>query len=325
MKNRVTEILRIKYPVVQASMAWITDAKMAAAVSNAGGMGVLGPNAGQKTVTTDPSETAERMRREIHKIRELTDKPFAVQYILPIPQFEMTRIFGEPIFKILIEEKIKYVLASGYTIPDEIKKLKDHGFTVIFRELEPTVTAAVEAEKAGVDIFIATGYGEGGAMPTRRISTMTIVPLIADAVKIPILAAGGIVDSRQVRASLDLGAEGVYVGTLFVASKECPASDVCKNDIVDTKSEDLVEYLGTPTYWRGTPRGLSLELQKMTEDGATREEITKRMSDIGALKTGMLEGDLENGINSVSDAVGAIKSIRSCKEIIENLMKGVKF
>lgn len=228
------------------------------------GMGVLGPNAGQDTLTTDPVETAIRMRNEIKKTRALTDKPFAVQYFIPMQ--------GDP-----------------------------YGFS--------TVESAKNIEAAGADIIIATGYDEGGGVPSHAIGTMTIVPLIADAVKIPVLAAGGIVDNRGVKASLILGAEGVYVGTLFITSLECPASDECKQDIVNAKTEDLIEIGKIPT-WRCTPHKLSLELHAMEQKGVTKEEINTKLSN-GSLRLGMREGDLDAGIVSVSNAVGLIKNIKS--------------
>ncbi|MDR3597648.1 nitronate monooxygenase [Clostridium sp.] len=322
-KNRVTEILKIKYPVIQASMSWITSAELAAAVSNAGGMGVLGPNAGQTTLTTDPMETAERMRREIRKTKELTDKPFAVQYFIPFqgdPQG-----FSSKVLQVIREEDIKYLLVLGMGLGnevEEVKNLKNEGFTIIYRDLNPTIESAKNIEAAGADIIIATGYDEGGGLPAHAIGTMAIVPLIADAVNIPVLAAGGIVDSRGVKASMILGAEGVYIGTRFIASKECPASDLCKQDIINAKTVDLVEFKAMPT-WRCTPHELSLELYKMDQNGATREEINARMGDVGGIRVGMLEGNLDNGINSVSNAIELIKDIKSCSEIIEALMGDV--
>jgi Dioxygenases related to 2-nitropropane dioxygenase len=323
-KNRVTEILNIQYPVVQASMSWLTSTELAAAVSNAGGMGVLGPNAGQTTLTTDPVETAERMRREIRKTKELTDKPFAVQYFIPFqgdPQG-----FSSKVLQVIREEGIKYLLVLGMGLGkevEEVKNLKNEGFTIIYRDLNPTVESAKNIEAAGADIIIATGYDEGGGVPSHAIGTMTIVPLIADAVKIPILAAGGIVDNRGVKASLILGAEGVYVGTLFITSKECPASDNCKQDILNAKTEDLIEVKAIPT-WRCTPHKFALELYNMEQNGATKEEINTRLGD-GGLRIGMREGNLDAGITSVSNAVGLIKSIKSCKEIVEDLMKDVAY
>jgi len=324
-KNRVTEILNIKYPVVQASMSWLTSAELAAAVSNAGGMGILGPNAGQTTLTADPVETAERMRREIQKTKIFTGKPFAVQYMIPFkgdPQG-----FSSKVIQVIREEKIKYLLVLGMGLgneAEEVRNLKKEEFIVIYRDLNPSVESAKDIEAAGADIIIATGYDEGGRLPSYAIGTMTIVPLIADAVNIPVLAAGGIVDNRGVKASMILGAEGVYVGTLFVTSKECPASDICKQDIINAKTKDLIVLKIMPT-WRYTPHKLSLELYNMEKSGATKKEIGKMTPDAGGIRIGMLEGNLDDGVNAVSNAVEFIKNIRSCKEIVENLMKDVVY
>lgn len=322
IKNRITEILNIKYPVIQASMSWITSAELVAAVSNAGGMGILGPNAGSTTLTTDPVETAERMRDEIIKTKNLTDKPFAVQYFIPAPGD--TYGFSSKILEVIREEKIKYLLVLGMGFGnevEEVKKLKKEGFIVIYRDLNPSVESAKNIEGAGADIIIATGYDEGGGLPSHSIGTMTIVPLIADAVNIPVLAAGGIVDNRGVKASMILGAEGVYIGTRFIASKECRASDVCKQDIVNSKTTDLIEIKAIPT-WRCTPHNLSLELYEMGQKGATPAEINEKLGS-GGIRIGMLEGDLINGINTVSSSIELIKDILSCQEIIEELVKDI--
>ena len=290
--------------------------------SNAGGMGILGPNAGQTTLTTDPVETAERMRREIIKTKKLTDKPFAVQYFIPAQDDPYG--FSSKILQVIREEKIKYLLVLGMGLGnevEEVKNLKKEGFTIIYRDLNPSVESAKNIEAAGADIIIATGYDEGGGLPSHSIGTMTIVPLIADAVNIPVLAAGGIVDNRGVKASMILGAEGVYIGTRFIASKECTASDICKQDIVNSKTTDLVEVKAIPT-WRCTSHKLALELHAMEQNGATTSEINEKLGS-GGIRIGMLEGDLDNGINTVSNAIELIKDIPSCKEIIEELMKDI--
>ena len=322
IKNRVTEILNIKYPIIQASMSWLTSAELAAAVSNAGGMGILGPNAGQTTLTADPMETAERMRREIIKTKELTDKPFAVQYFIPM-QGDPSG-FSSKVLQVIREEKIKYLLVLGMGLGnevEEVKNLKKEGFTVIYRDLNPSIESAKNIEAAGADIIIATGYDEGGGLPSPSIGTMAIVQLIADAVNIPVLAAGGIVNNRAVKASMILGAEGVYIGTRFIASKECRASDLCKQDIVNSKTTDLIEIKAAST-WRSISHKLALELNSMQQNGATASEINTELGN-GAIRVGMLEGDLDNGINTVSNAIELINDIPSCKEIIEALMKDI--
>lgn len=171
--NRICNILGIKYPIVQAAMSWITDAKMIAAVSNAGGMGVLGPNAGQKVVVHDPIETGERMRDEIQKIKALTDNPFAVNIILPNEGLEHKDLYSQSILKVAFEEDVKYFVSVGQVNKKIFKEIKDHGCILIHRELNPTPEAAKMAEEAGADIIIATGYDEGGVIPQRPIGTFS--------------------------------------------------------------------------------------------------------------------------------------------------------
>ncbi|WP_405152289.1 NAD(P)H-dependent flavin oxidoreductase [Paenibacillus sp. FSL K6-0108] len=160
--NRVTEILGIDLPVIQAPMSWVTSGELVAAVSNAGGMGTLGPNAGQTTVASNAIETAERLRNEIRKTRKLTDKPFGVNYILtPVGAGE--KPYSTAILNVLIEEKVKVVFTVGGSNPSEVKKLKELGFTVVYRELTPSIEGAKAAEQAGADIIVATGFDEGGS------------------------------------------------------------------------------------------------------------------------------------------------------------------
>lgn len=207
-KNRITEILGIKYPIIQGPMAWLTDAKLVAAVSNAGGLGILGPSAGQTTMTPSPQETMERMREEIRKTRELTDKPFGVVIIVDVDMK-----FTNPLLDMIIEEKVPVALVNGVAGMDfesTFKRLKNAGIKIVFRG-EPTVENARTIEKLGADVFVATGFDEGGMLPGGQIGTFSIVPLIVDSVKnIPVMAAGGISDIRGVRAAFALGAEGVF-------------------------------------------------------------------------------------------------------------------
>ena len=323
-KNRVCEILNIKYPIVQAAMAWLTDAKLVSAVSNAGGMGVLAANAGYNTLTTDPVETAERMRKVIRQTRELTDKPFAINIQL-MPEGAPDP-FTPEILKVVYEEDVKYILALGMSPLNEkmMKEFKDRGRIIIYRDLDPTVEGAKKAEACGADIIIATGFDEGGGIPARQISAMSMIPMIADAVSVPVLGAGGIVDVRGVRAAFALGAEGVYMGTRFVASTECPASDVCKQDVINSTADDLVIFRGLPNYWRSTRHKLAMELLKMSDEGVPAAEINKKMGSAGSIRIGMLNGDLDNGINSLNTAIDLIKEVKSCAEIIDEVMVDFK-
>lgn len=315
--NRICNILGIEYPIIQGAMSWITDAKMVAAVSNAGGMGVLGPNAGQKDVETDPVKTAERMREEIQKIRILTDKPFAVNIILPAEGKEDEDPYSKAILKTAFEEKVKCFVSVGEVNRNIFKQIKDQGAILVHRELNPTSTSAKIAESAGADIIIATGYDEGGVIPQRQVGTFSIVPVISDAVNIPVIAAGGINDIRGVRAAFSLGAEGVYVGTRFIVSEECPASDMTKKDIIASRGTDLILVSSTQ---RSTPRKSAIEFEKMFNSGLSSNEVNGKISKNGGIRAGMLEGKIDTGIVSVNTAIDLITSVKKCEDIVKELM-----
>ncbi|NQX43759.1 nitronate monooxygenase [Paenibacillus tritici] len=313
--NRITDILGIKYPIIQAPMSWVTSAELVAAVSNAGGMGTLGPNAGHHTVANGPEDSAERLRTEIRKTKALTDKPFGVNYFPPAVDAGANP-YGEAQLKVLMEEEVQVLVVVGEANEKDMKRLKGLGFTVVFRELHPTVMGAKKAEGAGADIIVATGFDEGGSTPDIPVGTMTVVPMIVDAVKIPVMATGGITDKRGVNAAFALGAEGVYLGTRFIASVESPAHENAKQDIVKHGTEDLVLLrTGYGGYWRATPHSAALEAHKLKD-----HEVDSTYSRIGNLKTAMLDGQLEEGINTVSSGIQFIQEITTCEEIINELM-----
>lgn len=315
--NRVTEVLGIKYPIIQAPMSWVTSAELVAAVSNAGGMGVLGPHAGQNINSNDPEEIGERLRKEIQKTKQLTNKPFGVNYLL-VEDSQEDHPTTNQILKVCIEENVKVIVAVGFPNEQGIKKLKELGFTVIFRDTNPTVTGAKAAEAAGADIIVATGFEAGGVAPSNQVGTMTIVPLIVDAVSIPVMATGGIVDKRTVNAAFALGAEGVYLGTRFIVTKESPASEVSKQDIIKHGSEDLILIKTTfGSFLRSTPHTLALQTKKLASEGGSAEIRGQ------AFKLGMLDGKLDEGIINVSSSIDHIKEIKTCKEIVNELMEDI--
>ncbi len=205
MTNRVAQILKIDKPIIQGPLLWLTDAKLVAAVSNAGGLGVLGFNAGQTTVTRSLEETMDRARNEIHKTRQLTDKPFGLNLSM---SNDPNDTFFEPTLQLMIDEHVPVAVCAGDLNADQVAEIKRAGITVVFRPLTPTVEITKQAEAAGVDIFVATGFDEGGTVPTKVIGTLSVVPMIADATKdMPVMAAGGIVDSRTAKAVFALGAK----------------------------------------------------------------------------------------------------------------------
>ncbi|MCI5724636.1 nitronate monooxygenase [Fusobacterium sp.] len=319
MKNRITERLGIKYPIIQGPMAWLTDAKLVAAVSNAGGLGILGPSAGQTTSTPSPEETMERMRAEIKKTRALTDKPFGVVILV-----DTDMRFTEPLLEMIIEEKVAVALVnglSGMDYTDTFKKLKNAGIKIVFRPLDPTIENAKMAERLGADVYVATGFDEGGTLPGAQIGTLSIVPLIVDAVKdIPVMAAGGIGDIRGVRAAFALGAEGVFLGTRFLATEEARTAQNIKELMVKTNAEDLHIFRTLPYFYRSIPTKLSAELVEMDKNGASREELAIKQGGGRNMKAGMLDGDLENGYISVGLGVSFIKEISPVEKVIKELM-----
>lgn len=319
MNNRICEILGIDKPVIQSPMVWLTDAKLAAAVSNAGGLGSLGPNAGQTVVTRDPVETAERMRQVIREVRKLTDKPFSVNVL---PAEGVDDIFTPPMLKIIYEEKVPVVTFVGEVNVDMFREFHERGIKIVYRALNPSPENTKAAEDAGADIIVATGFDEGGTLPNMILGTFAIVPLIVDAVDhTPIMAAGGIVDNRTFNAAIALGAEGVYCGTAFLMSKESRMADNVKQAVLKSSARDLMFFRTIPAYYRSLPGNLARELVAMDKAGASNEELGKKMGGFANLRVGMLEGDMDNGYVSVGNGISFIHEIRSVREIIDAMTK----
>ncbi|AIQ48662.1 diguanylate cyclase [Paenibacillus sp. FSL R7-0273] len=322
MKNRVADILGIEKPILQGPMSWITNAEFVAAVSNAGGLGILGPNAGQTTITTSPEETAERMRREIRKTKELTDKPFGTTLIVG---GDLT--YTWPILEIVIAEGVKVVLLNGVegTLTEKIiTPLKEAGIKIVYRPLNPTFEDAKAAQAKGVDVYVVTGFDEGGTLPSSAIGTFTITPMIVDVLDIPVIAAGGIGDARGVASAFALGAEGVFLGSRFIPTVECPAAQSVKQMIVDSTAADLLFYRTLPAYYRSLPTPFAEKLMAMDKQGASREEISRFEGGSSALRIGMLEGNGEGGIISVGTGITSIKKIQTVQEVVEELAAGIK-
>ena len=322
--NRVCKILKIKKPVIQGPMFWLTDAKLVAAVSEAGGLGVLGPHAGQNSLPKDDVERAERMRKEIKKVKELTSKPFGINVLLSEKKPD-TQL--QHMLKVLYEEKVPVAVVVHFgpdAAEDLIKELKAHGVTVVIRYISITPDLAKKAEKVGADIIVATGMDEGGTLPSHNIGTFSIVPLIVDSVKIPVMAAGGITDRRTFNAAFALGAEGVFCGTLFLASEEARTAQNVKEMMVKTNATDIHFFRTSPYYYRSIPTPLSEKLVKMDNELKTREDIANEMHPMRNMKFGMLDGKVDVGYVSVGLGVSMIHSIRSCKEIIDDITHDFK-
>lgn len=320
MKNRITDLLGIEYPIISAAMTWVTSAEFVAAVSNAGGMGVLGPNAGQTEKATSAEDMAERLTQEIRKVKALTNKPFAVNYIFPMGGATEDR-FTNAVFDVLVKEEVKIVIAIGLQVVErELKRLKEQDITVVYRDLSPTVEKLAEAEKSGVDALIVTGYEAGGHMSDYKISTLSLVPQITSLVKIPVLAAGGIIDGQGAKAALSMGAEGLYMGTRFIVTKENPASIETKKAIIKVKSEEFIEFKSGAGHLRTIPTEAGIKALELINQGKPAEAY-KYYGE--GFKTGMLDGDLINGTISVSEAAGGIHQVLTCQEVIDEIVKSI--
>jgi NAD(P)H-dependent flavin oxidoreductase YrpB (nitropropane dioxygenase family) len=344
MRTRLTELLGIRYPIVQASMAWITDAVLAAAVSEAGGLGTIGPNAGCTTVTRDVGETGERLRGQIRKCQELTDKPFAVNFVVGVVGWD--RDYSDRCLEVGVEEKVPVAVVSQGSPLVYTRRLKEAGVKVI--HVGSTVRHAKKAEEAGVDAVIVSGTEGGGHSGFDQMTTLCLVPQAAEAVRIPVIA-GGIVDARGLVAALALGAEGVYMGTRFMATAECPTHPKVKQAILDAVDTSTMAIRhGSPVARndesrgdrgfveerRGSIRlllndfarrvlarqGGSLSFEEIIAATGSPEENPESNRTIAAF----LQGNLERNTITASQASGLIHDVPTCRGLIERVIAEAK-
>lgn len=308
---KVNEILGTTYPIIQAPMNWVTSAELVAAVSNAGGLGILGPNAGQRQGYS-PEVTYEKFREEIQKTKSLTSKNFGVNILLPMNPF------SDALLRAAMDEGVNYFAIVGDIDTAVFKTVKDYGGVIIYRPLEATSAVMKEAERLGADVLVATGYDEGGVIPMQHIGTFSVVPAMVDAVSIPVLAAGGINDRRGVQAAYALGASGVYMGTRFLMTQESPMAQAVKERVVASNNEDV---LLVAQQQRSINTPLAIELAAKYVDQASSNQNMELIRQHGGLRAGMLEGDLENGTVSVNTGIEIIKDIPTVQELIHSLMK----
>lgn len=295
-------MLGIKYPVIQGGMAWVADASLAAAVSNAGGLGLI------SSINTD----TEAVREEIRKCRELTDKPFGVNIMLQAPNA------GE-IAQMVVDEGVK-ILTTGAGSPVQYMPMwKEAGIKVI--PVIPSVALAVKMQQAGADAVVAEGAESGGHVG--ELHTMPLVPQVVDSLDIPVIAAGGICDGRGAAAAFMLGADAVQVGTRFLCAEECNVHPEYKDRIL--KATDIStmltgKALGHPVRSLKTP--FSKSLAKMESDpSVTQEDILAFGS--GALKKAVREGD-RNGSYMAGECAGMVKKIEPAKTIVEDIILGAE-
>jgi len=231
MQTKITKLLGIEHPILMAAMAWVSNAEVVAAVSNAGGLGTLGPNAGARVVTTDVAETGKRLRAQIKRVRELTDRPFAVNFVVGAAGLD--KEFSEKCIDVGIEEGVPVAIVSQGNPMVHTERLKKAGMKVV--HVCAAVAHAKKAEMAGVDAVVASGTDGGGHSGFDQNTTFCLIPQVTDAVKIPVVAGGGVADGRQLVAALALGAEGVYIGTRFIATIENPAHERYKESLLRSR------------------------------------------------------------------------------------------
>ena len=304
MQTRITELLNIKYPIFQGGMAWVADGDLAGAVSNAGGLGIIGGGNAPKEV----------VKANIDKVKSITDKPFGVNIMLLSP-------FADDIVDLVIEEGVKVVTTGAGNPGKYMDRFHEAGITVI--PVVPSVALAKRMEKLGADAVIAEGMEAGGHIG--KTTTIALLPQVVDAVTIPVIAAGGIGDGRGMAAALMLGAEAVQLGTRFLVAKESTAHDNFKQAVIKAKDIDTVitgQITGHPV------RVLRNKLTKIYLQ-AEKEETSKENPDFerleaigkGALRRIVVEGDTQMGSMMAGQIAGLIQKEETCKEIIEELMR----
>jgi enoyl-[acyl-carrier protein] reductase II len=315
-KNSVCELLSIKYPIIQAPMSWISDAVLVASVSEAGGLGVLGPNAGAKTVTIDVFKTAERLREQIRKTKSLTKKPFGVNIMC----FEQDQPFSDECVKVILKEGVAVGCLCGDHPERYIKQLKSAGMKLLLRPLPiNSVEVARKAEQLGLDAIVAVGYEGGGHLGIDTTPTFVLVPRIARAVKIPVLAGGGIVDGRGMLAALILGAEGVYMGTRFIATNECPAHSTYKQAIINANDNSTTVFTGKVAICRAFKTPLVERFIEMEKAGTANAEENAKLHRHNSRP--WITGNWDEAVFPCSAAAGLIKQVTSSAEVIQGMVK----
>ena len=299
MKTRITELLEIKYPIIQGGMAWVAEHNLAAAVSEAGGLGLIG----------GANAPGEVVREEIRKARAITKKPFGVNVMLMSPH-------ADDVARVVVEEGVK-VVTTGAGNPEKYMEMwKNAGIKVI--PVVASVAMAKRIERMGADAVVAEGMESGGHIG--ELTTMTLVPQIVDAVAIPVIAAGGIADGRGIAAAFMLGAEAVQMGTRFVVAKESTVHDNYKQRLI--KASDIDSTVtgrshGHPI--RCLRNQMTREYLKLEKEGKSFEEL--EYLTLGALRKAVQDGDVKNGTVMAGQIAGMIDKEMTCKEMIEEMME----
>ena len=298
--NRITSLFNIKYPIIQGGMIWNSGYKLASAVSNAGGLGLIGAG----------SMYPEVLREHIQKCQKATSKPFGVNVPMLYPNLE-------EILKIIVEEGVKIVFTSAGNPKTWTSYLKGNDITVV--HVVSSSVFALKAQEAGVDAIVAEGFEAGGHNGREETTTLTLIPMVKEKIKIPLIAAGGIATGKGMLASMVLGADGVQMGSRFVASVESSAHDNFKNTVVNTKEGETQLTLKELAPVRLIKNKFFQEVQDLYAQGATKEDLIQLLGRARA-KRGMFEGNLDDGELEIGQIAGLIHKIQPVHEIIEEII-----
>ncbi len=301
MPNKITQLFGIQYPIIQAGMIWNSGWRLASAVSNAGGLGLLGAG----------SMYPEVLREHIQKCKKATDKPFGVNVPMLYPNLQ-------EIIEIIIEEGVKIVFTSAGNPKTYTSHLKEKGITVV--HVVSSVKFALKAEEAGVDAVVAEGFEAGGHNGREETTTFTLIPMVREQISVPLIAAGGIATGRGMLAAMILGADGVQVGSRFVASEESSSHQAFKEVVVNAKEGDTELTLKELAPVRLIKNKFYQDIKELYKKSPTVEELKELLGRARA-KKGMFEGDLEEGELEIGQIAGLIHDIKPAATILNDMLK----
>lgn len=304
MKNKVCELFQIKYPLIQAGMIWCSGWELASAVSNAGGLGIIGSG----------SMYPEILDEHIQKCKAATNLPFAVNLPMLYPNIEEH-------IQTIIKHQVPIVFTSAGNPKTYTARLKEHGITVV--HVVSSVKFAKKAEEAGVDAIVAEGFEAGGHNGRDETTTFCLIPMVREAISIPLIAAGGIGTGRGMLAALTLGADAVQIGSRFIATPESSAHQQFKDTILNSEEGDTMLTLKELTPVRLIKNAFYKQVEKAYEDGATKEELNTLLGR-GRAKKGMFEGDLVEGELEVGQIAGLIHEIKPAAAIVDEIITEFK-
>lgn len=301
MKNKITELFNIQYPIIQAGMIWCSGWELASAVSNAGGLGIIGSG----------SMYPEVLREHLEKCKKATDKPFAVNLPMLYPDIEKH-------IESIIEYKVPIVFTSAGNPKTWTKHLQEHGIKVV--HVVSSVKFALKAQEAGVDAVVAEGFEAGGHNGRDETTTLCLIPMVKEAIDIPLIAAGGIGTGRGMLAAMTLGADAVQIGSRFVASNESSAHQAFKDTVVNAKEGDTQLTLKEITPVRLIKNEFYNQVFDAYQNKATKEDLIQLLGR-GRAKKGMFEGDLEEGELEIGQISGLIHDIKPAGDIVREIIK----